>query len=126
MRSASEAFGGHTLLGSQDGLVLFAIGGGSRGSADLPASTGVWVIDADTLELVDAWAPAAYYADIALTADGEYVVALGLSGVNEAAVPAMWQPSITYHSARNGQVVEIIGSIDGLAGWTPVLLSTAN
>jgi len=126
MGSASEVFGGHTLLGSPDGLVLFAIGGGSRGSADLPASTGVWVIDADTLELVDVWAPAAYYHDIALTFDGEYVVALGLSGVNEAGASAPWQPSITYHRAGDGQVVEIIGSMDGLAGWTPVLLSTTN
>lgn len=126
MRSASEAFGGHKLLGSPDGLVLFAIGGGSKGLADLPASTGVWVIDADTLDLVDVWAPAAYYHDIALTFDGEYVVALGLSGVNEAGASAPWPPSITYHRAQNGRVVELIGSIDGLAGWTPVLLSTAN
>jgi hypothetical protein len=123
---AADVFTRHTLLGSPDGLVLFAIGGGSRGSADLPASTGIWVIDAETLELVDAWTPAAYYADIALTFDGEYVVALGLSGVNEAGVPALWGQSITYHHARSGQSVEIIGSINGLAGWTPVLLSTAN
>jgi len=123
---AADVFTRHTLVGSPDGLVLFAIGSGRRGSADLPASTGIWVIDADTLELVDVWAPAAYYADIALTHDGEYLVALGLSGVNEAGVPAPWPPSIAFHRARNGLVVEIIGSIDGLAGWTPVLLSTAN
>ncbi len=122
LRSATEAYKPHRLAGSVDGSVLFAIGGDESGIDGLVPSSGVWVIDAATLELVDAWPPAAYYGDIALTADGEHLAALALGGVDADGRAAPWGRAVTFHRTWNGEVVELIGDIADPSGWTPILL----
>ncbi|HZM74016.1 MAG TPA: hypothetical protein VFC71_11640 [Candidatus Polarisedimenticolia bacterium] len=119
---AQDVYTHSTIVGSADGALMYAIGGSEDDSSGLRPSSGVLVIDTSTLDLLDAWAPTAYYNDIAATADDTYLVGLGLGGVDTLGQPARWQDSITYHRLRDGKVVEVIGAVDGLRGWTPVLL----
>ena len=123
LRSPIDLYRDRAMVGARDGSVVFVIGGGDAPVDGLVPATGVWVIDAETLELVDIWPPSAYYDGLALTADGGYVVALGLQGVDAEGRPARFGPSLTFHRSIDGQVVEVIGDIAEAGGWTPVLLS---
>jgi hypothetical protein len=120
--SARDVFNHRTIVGSSDGSVLYAIGKSPRGASRMLPSTGILVIDPHSLELLDVWAPAAYYSDIAVTADDAHVVGLGIGGIDAMGASARWDESISFHLRENGRRVEIIGTIDGLGGWTPVLL----
>ena len=119
---AEDVYTHRKIVGSSDGTALYAIGASPRGASRMLPSTGILVIDPVSLELLDVWSPAAYYNDIAVSADDAYVVGLGLGGVDATGATARWPESISYHRRDNGLGVEIIGTIDGLGGWTPVLL----
>jgi hypothetical protein len=125
LRGAFDVYDRHTLVGSADGTRLYAIGSGDSADGGRLPSTGIWVIDTETLDLVDAWAPLAYYGDIARTADGRYVAALGVRGLDEQGDTARWQESLVFHDTSSGEPAGIYGVIGGLSGWTPVLLNAA-
>ena len=123
LRGGFDGYERHTLIGSADGTRLYAIGSGAYRNGDPLPSPGILVIDAETLELIDTWAPVSYYGDIARTGDGRFVIALGVRGLTADGDTARWQDSLVVHDAATGEVVAIYGVIEGLFGWTPVLLN---
>ena len=85
--SATIARRERTLVGSPDGRLLFAIGEGP----DEDSSSGVWVFDALTLELVERWPAKASYGSLALLEDGRWLAAIGRPGSSRT--PSLsWRP----------------------------------
>jgi hypothetical protein len=96
-----------TLVGSPDGRLLFAIGEGP----DEDSSSGVWVFDAQTLELVERWPAKASYGSLALLDNGRWLAAIGRPGVDEAGGRARWGTSLTVHDTTTGRAVLRIGDL---------------
>ncbi len=105
--SATIARRERTLVGSPDGRLLFAIGEGP----DEDSSSGVWVFDALTLELVERWPAKASYGSLALLEDGRWLAAVGRPGVDEAGGRARWGTSLTVHDTTTGRAVLRIGDL---------------
>jgi hypothetical protein len=106
-RSTIEGRGPRTLVGSPDGLLLYAVGVGSVPEA----SSGVWVFDAQTLETVERWPAAAAYTSIALLENGRWLAAIGRPGVTSDGNPASWGTSLTVHDATTGRPVLVVGDL---------------
>jgi len=66
-------------------------------------SSGIWVIDARDLTLLDHWAPLAAYESIGLSGDGRWLLAAAIPGVDEAGNAANWQSSITVYDVSDGR-----------------------
>jgi hypothetical protein len=105
--SATAARRGRTLVGSSDGRLLFAIGEGPTDDS----SSGVWVFDARTLELIERWPARAAYGSLALLEDGRWLAAIGKPGVDEAGRLARWGTSMTVHDTTTGRAVLRIGDL---------------
>jgi hypothetical protein len=100
------------LVLSPDGLRAYAIGGGSRST-----STGVWVFDARTLELLDHWEPRAVLNSIAISADGRFVYVTGVARLDvEGNDNPGWQASVTVYDAASGQQQRLYGA-EGVDTW---------
>ena len=106
-RSTTEARGERALVGSPDGSLLFAVGVGSVSDS----SSGVWVFDAQTLEIIERWPAAAAYSSIALLEDGRWLAAIGRPGVTATGSPAAWGTSLTVHDATTGRPILVIGDL---------------
>ena len=104
------------LVASTDGTRLYALGLAS-GPGNVGVSTGVWVFDAETLELLDHWAPRALLTSLALSADGRFVYATGAAGYDvDGRENHRWRASVSVYDATTGQVVVLYGSI-GEGQW---------
>jgi hypothetical protein len=100
------------IAGSADGSLLFAAGGSVvDSSGPIPSSTGIWVFDAATLELVDHWAPQAAYRSIGLADDGAHLLALGAEGLDPAGRSASWGTTLTVHDIPTGAVSAMFGDV---------------
>lgn len=95
---------------SPDGRRLYAIGVG-RGDSEVGSSSGIWVFDAATLELLDHWPAPAFFISLAVSADGRFVYAAGAANYEPSGRQSGWPASITVYDARNGQVEVIHGQI---------------
>ena len=108
-RAATAVPLSRTLAGSPDGRVLFAVGAGDR-----PDSTsGVWLFDARTGEVVDRWPALASYDAITLFEQGRWLAAIGRPGVTADGGPADWGTSVTIHDVMTGRPILRIGDIGG-------------
>ncbi|HEY8198460.1 MAG TPA: hypothetical protein VIF44_01715, partial [Candidatus Limnocylindrales bacterium] len=94
-------------VGSQDGQLLFAIGRGPEPDS----SSGVWVFDARTLELLERWPAKASYASLAVLDGGRFMAAIGSPGVDESGGRARWGTSMTVHDILTGLPVVRIGDL---------------
>lgn len=83
---------------SPDGGTLYALGATFDEGPQSGWSTGVYVIDPETLALQARWAPTADYNSIAVTPDGRYVVLAGAPGGSPA------DASVTVVDAASGDV----------------------
>ena len=90
------------LVGSIDRAVVYAAGYVASGRFPGVSSTGIWVFDAETLELLDRWAPIGAYEALSLTPDGQYVVAWGGPATFELATFGNTGPTMAFHDARDG------------------------
>ena len=105
------------LVASPDGTRLFALGLTS-GPGEMGASTGVWVFDADSLELLDHWAPRALLTSLAASADGRFVYAAGAAGHDAAGIPnPRWTASVTVYNAVTGSIEVLYGAIGDEGQW---------
>ena len=95
---------------SPDGLRLYALGF-ARGPSDSGKPTGVWVFDAQTLNLIDHWAPRAMLTSIAVSADGRFVYAAGANGFDVLGNQTPWPGSVTVYDALTGQIQVIYGAV---------------
>jgi DNA-binding beta-propeller fold protein YncE len=111
------------LVASTDGTRLYALGLAS-GPGNVGVSTGVWVFDAETLELLDHWAPRALLTSLALSADGRFVYATGAAGYDvDGRENHRWRASVSVYDATTGQIVVLYGSI-GEGQWLSFQPST--
>lgn len=104
------------LVASSDGTRLYALGLAS-GPGNVGTSTGIWVFDADTLELLDHWAPRALLTSLAISADGRFLYASSAAGFDaDGRENHRWQASVSVYDATTGQIVLLYGSI-GEGQW---------
>lgn len=104
------------LVASVDGTRLYAIGL-SAGTGNAARSTGVWVIDADSLEIIDHWQPRALLTSLAVSADGRFVYAAGAAGYDaDGNENQRWPASVTVYNATTGEIAVLYGAM-GAGRW---------
>lgn len=97
---------------SPDGSRLYGLTAASRSAGEGFGSAGIVVIDAATLTMVDRWEPVADLASLAVSADGRFVYAAGVPGVDASGERApSWQASLTGYDADTGEVRLIAGRL---------------
>ena len=100
---------------SPDGRRVYALGMG-RGSGDAGSSTGVWVFNAATLELVDHWEARALLSSLAVSDDGAFIYAIGAAGRDTQGNESTWPASLTVYDAATGEIQVLYGAI-GEGQW---------
>jgi hypothetical protein len=113
---------------SPDGTRLYAIGIEAT-PAELGGSAGVFAFDisGDEIALVGHWPPNADYISLALSADGGFVYAAGMSGVDPQGVMAPdVQSSITVFDASDGSIRLVAGELGAgeLGAQTSILFTS--
>jgi hypothetical protein len=106
-RATIEARGERMLVGSPDGRLVFAIGAGSEPDG----SSGVWVFETATLEVIERWPALASYASLSLLEQGRWLAAIGRPGVTAAGDLAAWGTSLTIHDTTSGRPILRIGDL---------------
>jgi hypothetical protein len=106
-RPATDTPRERTLVGSPDGRLLFAIGRGS----DPDSSSGIWVFDTQTLQLLERWPALASYESVSLLEDGRWLAAIARPAVTASGGPADWGTSVTIHDTTTGRPVLRIGDL---------------
>lgn len=106
-RSATDRRPDRMIVGSADGQLLFAIGKGPEPDS----SSGVWVFDARSLEVLERWPATAAYQSLALLDDGRFLAAIGSPGVDESGGRARWGTSMTVHDILTGRPVVRLGDL---------------
>jgi hypothetical protein len=101
---------------SPDGGRVYAIGVGSPGPAGR-GSTGIYAFDATSLAQVGHWDPTADFISIAVSADGEFVYASALGGVDADGVASRNGASVTVFDATDGSVRLIAGKLGSTDLW---------
>ena len=81
--AAAKSFLRSSVIVAPDGARVYAIGvkAGAE-NPDIVGSAGVFAFDATTLELIDIYPPTADFVSVAIGADGRFVYAAGLPGVD--------------------------------------------
>ena len=104
------------LVTSPDGTRLYALGLES-GTGNASHSTGVWVFDANTLELLDHWQQRALLTSLAVSDDGRFVFAAGAAGYDaDGNENHRWRASVTVYRATTGEIALLYGNI-GEGQW---------
>ena len=113
--AAAKSFLRGALAISPDGSRIYAIGVKGGGSShEMAGSTGVFVFDAASLEPAGVWQPTADYVSLAVSADGRFVYAAGLPGIDAAGERQLdQQASITVYDTTDGSVRLIAGRLGG-------------
>lgn len=110
---------------SPDGTRVYALGVTEGvGGDEFSGSAGVFVFDAASLEPLAIWQPTADFVSIALSADGRFLYAAGMPGVDERGQRKLrQQASITVFDTRDGSQRLIAGElgVDFLTFATPTL-----
>ena len=79
----------------------------------MAGSSGVLVVDARSLQVLDHWAPVADYDSLAVSRDGSLVYVLSMPGTGSPGQGAATEVSLTVYDARSGAVrleVDHLGS----------------
>ena len=112
--AAAKIFLQPAIAVSEDGSTLYALG--IDGSYDALGSRGIDAFDVggDAVSFKSHWQPTADYISIAISADGRFVYATGMSGVNAAGLGDLSiKPSVTVFDASDGSIRLIAGQLDG-------------
>lgn len=114
------------LVGSADGRHLYAVAWLLGPVPTEPASirsTGVFVIDARTLELIRVIPPAATHDAVSLTADGRFLLATGARGYDAGGRVSTWPRSLSIFDAQDGRLLVLVSRSDTEDGirlvWPP-------
>jgi hypothetical protein len=105
------------LVASPDGTRLYAIGVTSATDPTTRGSTGIYAYDAATLAPLGHWQPTADFTSIAVSADGRFVYAAALGGVDAAGVGSRNRASVTVFDAADGSVRLIAGELGSSDLW---------
>jgi hypothetical protein len=98
------------LVVSPDGERIYALGVG-LGPSDAGTPTGIWVFDAETLNLVDHWLPRAMLTSLGVSPDGQFVYAAGANGFDVKGIQNQWPSSVTVYDAATGEIQVIFGDV---------------
>jgi hypothetical protein len=93
-----------------DGRRLYALGLGA-GAGQAGASTGVWVFNAATLNVIGHWEPRAFLISLAVSADGRFVYVAGAAGFDVEGRENPWPASVTVYDAATGEVQVLYGAV---------------
>jgi hypothetical protein len=113
------------IVGSADGRLIYALGqqrvvAGS--SADVIASTGIWVFDAEQATLVAHWRPEALYSQIGFAPGSGQLVTVAYPGADGDGQRTDWATSLRFHDPRSGAVTELLGNVEESSGFAPILI----
>lgn len=113
-----------TVLADQAGSRLYVLGmregDGSESQRYPYGSTGVWVIDATTLEVLAWWPPAGPYSGIGLSRDGRWLTAIGQAGVDTDGNESAWPFTVSVHDTSDGRLALQIADLGEGFGVFPV------
>ena len=117
--ASDQGPGGHQLTGSADGRVLYVLG-----LADAPASDRdlVWLLDAESLSVIDRWDPPGPVDQIALAPGGGPLIEIAppVPGSPDSALEfttALW-----FVDQTTGDPLEVLGQLPGPGGAWPILI----
>jgi hypothetical protein len=97
---------------SPDGTRLYALGMSiPESDPGRGRSTGVYVVDTESLSLLDRWAPTTDLMSLAVSPDGRYVYAAGMAGVDSSGQETSWPASLTAYDRETGVVRLIAGDL---------------
>ncbi|MDQ3871230.1 MAG: hypothetical protein M3301_06410, partial [Chloroflexota bacterium] len=96
---------------SPDGTRVYVLGVNSTRMEEMGGSSGVWVLDATSLRVVDRWGPTADFTSLRLSEDGRWVFAAGMPEFDAQGNRNDWPASVTAYDARTGQVRLIAGDL---------------
>lgn len=120
--AAAKSFLRSSVIVSPDGSRVYAIGvqEGAE-NPDIVGSSGVFVFDAATLDLIEAYPPTADYVSLAVGADGRFVYAAGLPGFDAFGRRQAGQgASVTVFDTADGSTRLIAGQLGvGLITFGP-------
>lgn len=104
-----------SVIVSPDGTRVYAIGvKDGVDDRDITGSAGVFVFDAATLATLGVWPPTADFVSLTVSADGRFVYAAGLPGVDFMGRQRLeQQASITVFDSRDGSVRLVAGELGG-------------
>jgi hypothetical protein len=116
---------GTALVGSADGSLLYAAGFGfptTPGSVGDLDSTGIWVFDSHSLDLLAHWQPVAAYDSLALTPNGRYLLAMGNPGGKELDLFGNHGRELALIDPTDGSTIAILRRLVLQLGGSPELL----
>ncbi len=122
LQSALEWWVQTPLVGSTDGAYLYATSLDWDETSGQPSSTGIWVFDSATLDVVRIIPSAAIHDSISMTADGRHLLATGIPGLDEMGRASDWGQSLSIFDARDGRLLERLGDLgspDVSLVWPP-------
>jgi hypothetical protein len=96
---------------SPDGTRLYVLGVSSSSFEQMGGSTGVWVLDARSLSVVDHWRPTADFTSLLLSEDGRWAFAAGMPEFDAQGNRNDWPASVTAYDAATGNVRLIVGDL---------------
>jgi hypothetical protein len=99
------------IVASPDGKRIYAIGVAGSSDPGPGGSTGIYVFDASTLEVLGHWQPTADFASIAVSADGRYLFAAAQGGVDASGRTSRNGASITVFDTTDGSIDLIAGKL---------------
>jgi hypothetical protein len=112
---AAKTFLAGGIVVSRDGSRVYAAGlDPDAAIEETPGSAGIFVFDAASLQSLGRWDPTADFVSIAASADGRFVYAAGMPGIDAqgTARPAV-QASITVFDTTDGTTRLIAGQLGG-------------
>ena len=99
------------LVVSPDGTRVYALGVGASPDDVTGGSSGVFAFDAATLEPLGKWPALADLSSIAISADGRFVYAGAMAGVDASGRAAPFGASITVYDTADGSVRLVAGQL---------------
>ena len=97
-----------TVLADAGSSRLYVLGlreGASPDARRYPyGSTGIWVIDAATLEVLAWWPPAGPYSAMGLSRDGRWLTAVGHAGSDTDGNDSAWPFTVSVHDTSDGRL----------------------
>jgi len=109
--AAAKMFLQAGLVLAPDGQRLYAIGVNGTAYEFAGGSSGVWVFDARSLNLLAHWTPTADFSSLAVSRDGAFVYAAGTAGMDAGGNPTGQDASVTVYDAATGAIRIVAGKL---------------